>query len=56
MVPDSHGGYNLCVETGGRNVIVTSIHAGIEPPIINQYLSHRVTMDKVKKNMLKIWP
>jgi len=47
MVPDSHGGYNLCVETGGRNVIVTSIHAGIEPPIINQYLSHRVTMDKV---------
>jgi hypothetical protein len=47
MVPDSHGGYNLCVETGGRNVIVTSIHAGIEPPIINQYLFHHVTIDKV---------
>jgi len=46
MIPDTHGGYNLCVETGGRNVMVTSIHAGVEPPIINQLLHHRVTIEK----------
>ena len=48
MVPDTYGGYNLCVETGGRNVMVTSIHAGVEPPIINQYLYHSVTTEKVR--------
>jgi trehalose-6-phosphate synthase len=50
MNPDTHGGYNLTVETGGRNVMVTSIHAGVEPPIINQLLYHSVTVEKVR------WP
>mmetsp|Transcript_43788 Transcript_43788/g.64314 ORF Transcript_43788/g.64314 Transcript_43788/m.64314 type:complete len:1235 (+) Transcript_43788:138-3842(+) len=46
MVPDAHGGYNLAIETNGRNVGVSSIHAGIEPPIVNQFLYHSVTTEK----------
>merc|ERR1719491_699837 len=47
MIPDESGGHNLAIETNGRHVGVTSIHAGIEPPILNQVLSHHSTVNKV---------
>jgi len=42
MIPDASGsgGYSLAIETNGRHVAVTSIHAGIEPPVLNQILRH----------------
>mmetsp|Transcript_13722 Transcript_13722/g.19617 ORF Transcript_13722/g.19617 Transcript_13722/m.19617 type:complete len:1275 (-) Transcript_13722:185-4009(-) len=46
MIPDESGGHNLAIETNGRHVAVTSIHAGIEPPILNQVLSHHSTIQK----------
>jgi len=48
MIPDESGGHNLAIETNGRNVAVTSIHAGIDPKIIGQVLSHRNTIEKAK--------
>jgi trehalose 6-phosphate synthase/phosphatase len=42
MVPDATGGHTLAIDTNGRNVIVTSIHAGVEPSILNQILTHTV--------------
>lgn len=46
MIPDESGGHNLAIETNGRHVAVTSIHAGIEPPILRQVLSHKSTLDR----------
>ncbi len=46
MIPDESGGHNLAIEMHGRHVAVTSIHAGIEPQVINQVLFHRTTKDK----------
>ena len=46
MIPDESGGHNLAIETNGRHVAVTSIHAGIEPPILNQVLLHHSTLEK----------
>jgi len=46
MIPDDSGGHNLAIETNGRHVAVTSIHAGIEPPILNQVLTHQSTLDR----------
>lgn len=40
MIPDGNGGYTLAIDTNGRHVAVTSIHAGIEPPVLNQILRH----------------
>jgi len=42
MIPDAsgNGGYTLAIDTNGRHVAVTSIHAGIEPPVLNQILQH----------------
>jgi len=42
MIPDAsgNGGYILAIDTNGRHVAVTSIHAGIEPPVLNQILQH----------------
>ncbi len=42
MIPDAsgNGGYTLAIDTNGRHVAVTSIHAGIEPPVLNQILRH----------------
>jgi trehalose 6-phosphate synthase/phosphatase len=48
MIPDENGGHNLAIETNGRHVGVTSIHAGIEPPIMNQVLMHPSTMEKAE--------
>lgn len=48
MFPDSSGGHNLAIDTNGRHVSVTSIHAGVEPPVLHQVLSHRSTIDRVK--------
>ena len=48
MIPDESGGHNLAIEMNGRHVAVTSIHAGIEPPILGQVLSHRSTIDKAE--------
>lgn len=48
MIPDESGGHNLAIETNGRNVAVTSIHAGIDPKIILQVLSHNNTRDKAR--------
>lgn len=47
MVPDESGGQNLAIEMNGRQVAITSIHAGIEPPILHQVLGHHATLDKV---------
>ena len=46
MIPDSSGGHTLAIDTNGRNVAVTSIHAGVEPPVLNQILSHSSTLEK----------
>ena len=42
MIPDAsgNGGYSLAIDTNGRHVAVTSIHAGIEPPVLHQILKH----------------
>jgi len=47
MFPDSSGGHNLAIDTNGRHVSVTSIHAGVEPPVLHQVLSHKSTCDRV---------
>ena len=44
MMPDACGGHTLAIDTNGRHVVVTSIHAGIEPPVLDQILSHKATM------------
>lgn len=44
MIPDASGGHTLAIDTNGRHVAVTSIHAGIEPPVLNQILRHQSTM------------
>jgi len=46
MIPDSAGGHTLAIDCNGRHVAVTSIHAGIEPPVLNQILTHSVTLEK----------
>ena len=48
MFPDSSGGHNLAIDTNGRHVSVTSIHAGVEPPVLHQVLSHGSTLVKVR--------
>eukprot|EP00584_Thalassiosira_punctigera_P006186 CAMPEP_0172526174 /NCGR_PEP_ID=MMETSP1067-20121228/1140_1 /TAXON_ID=265564 ORGANISM="Thalassiosira punctigera, Strain Tpunct2005C2" /NCGR_SAMPLE_ID=MMETSP1067 /ASSEMBLY_ACC=CAM_ASM_000444 /LENGTH=1201 /DNA_ID=CAMNT_0013309623 /DNA_START=51 /DNA_END=3656 /DNA_ORIENTATION=- len=47
MFPDSSGGHNLAIDTNGRHVSVTSIHAGVEPPVLHQVLGHVSTRDRV---------
>lgn len=47
MIPDASGGHTLAIETAGRHVAVTSIHAGVEPPVLKQVLMHSTTMDNV---------
>ncbi len=47
MIPDATGGHNLAIDINGRHVAVTCIHAGIEPPVLNQILSHRGTVEEV---------
>lgn len=47
MFPDSSGGHNLAIDTNGRHVSVTSIHAGVEPPVLHQVLSHQSTNERV---------
>ena len=46
MIPDASGGHTLAIDTNGRHVAVTSIHAGVEPPVLNQILSHQVTIER----------
>jgi trehalose 6-phosphate synthase/phosphatase len=46
MIPDASGGHTLAIDTNGRHVAVTSIHAGIEPPVLNQILQHTTTLEK----------
>ena len=46
MIPDSSGGHTLAIDTNGRHVAVTSIHAGVEPPVLNQILAHSSTVEK----------
>lgn len=46
MIPDSSGGHTLAIDTNGRHVVVTSIHAGIEPPVLSQILAHASTMER----------
>jgi trehalose 6-phosphate synthase/phosphatase len=46
MIPDAAGGHTLAIDCKGRHVAVTSIHAGIEPPVLNQILTHSVTLEK----------
>jgi trehalose 6-phosphate synthase/phosphatase len=44
MIPDASGGHTLAIDTNGRHVAVTSIHAGVEPPVLNQILNHESTL------------
>jgi trehalose 6-phosphate synthase/phosphatase len=44
MIPDASGGHTLAIDTNGRHVAVTSIHAGIEPPVLSQIVNHASTM------------
>lgn len=46
MIPDSSGGHTLAIDTNGRHVVVTSIHAGVEPPVLHQILTHAATIEK----------
>jgi len=46
MIPDSSGGHTLAIDTNGRHVAVTSIHAGVEPPVLSQIVSHPSTIEK----------
>lgn len=46
MVPDLYGGYNMAIDSNGRTVSITSIHAGIEPIILGQILNHSQTFEK----------
>ena len=46
MIPDSAGGHTLAVDVNGRHVAVTSIHAGVEPPVLNQILTHNLTLQR----------
>jgi trehalose 6-phosphate synthase/phosphatase len=46
MIPDSSGGHTLAIDQQGRHVVVTSIHAGIEPPVLNQILNHETTINE----------
>ena len=48
MYPDSTGGVNLAIDTNGRHVSVTSIHAGVEPPVLHQVLDHSSTEHRVQ--------
>ena len=45
MIPDASGGHTLAIDTNGRHVVVTSIHAGVEPPVLNQVLAHGTTIE-----------
>jgi trehalose 6-phosphate synthase/phosphatase len=45
MIPDSSGGHTLAIDTNGRHVAVTSIHAGVEPPVLTQILTHKSTVE-----------
>ena len=46
MIPDASGGHTLAIEANGRHVAVTSIHGGIEPPVLNQILAHQSTIER----------
>jgi trehalose 6-phosphate synthase/phosphatase len=46
MIPDASGGHTLAIDTNGRHVAVTSIHAGIEPPVLGQILRHEGTLQE----------
>eukprot|EP00814_Leptocylindrus_danicus_P019031 CAMPEP_0116008752 /NCGR_PEP_ID=MMETSP0321-20121206/3038_1 /TAXON_ID=163516 /ORGANISM="Leptocylindrus danicus var. danicus, Strain B650" /LENGTH=1250 /DNA_ID=CAMNT_0003477611 /DNA_START=189 /DNA_END=3941 /DNA_ORIENTATION=- len=46
MVPDSYGGYNMAIDSNGRTVSITSIHAGIEPVILGHILNHSQTFER----------
>jgi trehalose-6-phosphate synthase len=52
MVPDASGGHTLAIDTNGRHVAVTSIHAGVEPPVLNQILAHPITGEKVRQHVV----
>jgi len=47
MVPDTYGGHNLAVDANGRKVTITSIHAGVDTPVLNKMLEQPETLDKV---------
>lgn len=57
MVPDNHGGYNLAIESNGRQVTVTSIHAGVSPPVLDHIMNRKTTIDQVRfgKHFLSIF-
>mmetsp|Transcript_17246 Transcript_17246/g.26687 ORF Transcript_17246/g.26687 Transcript_17246/m.26687 type:complete len:1217 (+) Transcript_17246:65-3715(+) len=46
MIPDASGGFNLAIESNGRHVTITSIHAGVEPQVLNQILTYNSTLEK----------
>lgn len=48
MIPDASGGHTLAIDTNGRHVAVTSIHAGVEPPVLTQILRHSSTVENAE--------
>lgn len=49
MIPDNSGGHTLAIDTAGRHVAITSIHAGVEPPVLKQILAHSSTIDRANQ-------
>ncbi len=47
MSPDAYGGHNLAVDTAGRSVTITSIHAGVDAQLLNKTLAHPTTAERV---------
>lgn len=48
MIPDASGGHTLAIDTNGRHVAISSIHAGIEPPVLQQILDHPSTWQEAE--------
>ena len=55
MIPDTSGGHTLAIDTNGRHVAITSIHAGVEPPVLNQILQHSLTLEKVRLRIFDLF-
>ena len=51
MVPDTYGGHILAVDSNGRKVTITSIHAGVDTPLLKKLLEHKSTVEKSKAIM-----
>lgn len=47
MIPDGFGGHNLALESNGRHITITSIHAGVAPPVIDHVLKQPSVQEEI---------